>query len=98
MGEQDNHPRIPKLTDNQFAPEIFVEEAVGFFIHNGNVSITFCTPRVDHSIEPASSYRLVNLRIIMPASGARGLAAGLYDFLQRRGLDPIPRPAEAPVQ
>ena len=48
MGEQDNHPRIPKLTDNQFAPEIFVEEAVGFFIHNGNVSITFCTPRVDH--------------------------------------------------
>ena len=98
MREQDNPPRIPKLSDNQFAPEVFVEEAVGFFLHHGNISITFCAPRVDHSAEPASSYRVVNLRIIMPVSRAQGLAAGLYEFLQKRGLDPVPKPAPTQVQ
>jgi hypothetical protein len=38
-------PDLPPLVDNPLAPEFFADEATGFFIHQGNLSITFSSAR-----------------------------------------------------
>jgi hypothetical protein len=50
--ENTEQPTPPKLIDNPFAPEFFADEATGFFVHQGNVSITFSAARVDHRANP----------------------------------------------
>jgi len=45
-------PSLPPLIDNPLAPEFFADEATGFFIHQGNLSITFSSARVDHRSDP----------------------------------------------
>jgi hypothetical protein len=32
-------------------------------------------------------------RLVMPVTGAQGLAVGLYDYLKKQNLDPMPPPA-----
>src|ERR1700757_4943442 len=86
----DPPPGIPPLVDNPFAPEVFADEAAGFFLHNGNLSITFSSARVDHRSDPGPVSRVVVGRLVLPASGAVGLAVGLYDFLKQVGIDPAP--------
>ena len=46
-----NGPSLPPL----IAPEFFADEATGFFIHQGNLSITFSSARVDIALTPARS-------------------------------------------
>jgi len=43
---------------------------------------------------PGAPRRVVVARLVMPAVGAQGLAAGLYDFLKKGGFDPMPAPAD----
>ncbi len=88
----------PVLVDNPQAPEMFAAEAVGFFLLNGVVMITFATAHVDHTGGAIPLSRVVNARMVMPIVGAQALAAGLYDFLKTRGLDPVPKKAEDVVQ
>jgi len=66
------------------APEFFADEATGFFLHQGTVSITFSSARVDHRSDPGPVSRVVVGRVVVPA----GLAVGLYDFLKKMGIDP----------
>lgn len=68
--------------DDPRAPETYAAEAVGFFIHAGNVHITFASPRVNHDGNPGAVNRVVTQRIVMPVSGAHGLVEGLYAFLK----------------
>lgn len=42
-----------KFIDNPNAPEIFASAATGFFVADGNVSITFKSARADHTESPA---------------------------------------------
>ena len=84
--------------DNPHAPAVFATEPAGVYLHAGNVHITFAAERVDHSTTPGPVNRVVIARLVMPVSGAQGLAAGLYDFLKKHGLDPVPKPDTAPVQ
>lgn len=86
------------LIDNPLAPEVFADEAVGFFIHNGNVSITLASARVNHAKSPGPIGRVVSARLVLPLVGAQALAAGLYDFLQKIKADPVPRDATQTVQ
>ncbi len=86
------------LFDNPHAPEVFADEAVGFFIHNGNVSITVASARVDHTKNPGPISRVVTGRLVMPLAGAQALAAGLYDFLKKLNADPVPRGESQTVQ
>ena len=87
MAKQDAPPPVPFI-DNPHAPEVFAAEAVGFFVHAGNVSITFASPRVNHETSPGPVNRVVMARVVMPAIGAQALAIGLFDFLKKQGLDP----------
>jgi len=78
----------PAYIDNQHAPEVFAEDAVGFLIMNGNVHITVSAPRSNYGVTPPVINRVVIGRLVMPLNGAQGLAVGLYDFLKSRGFDP----------
>jgi|HubBroStandDraft_6_1064221.scaffolds.fasta_scaffold1206269_2 hypothetical protein len=46
-------PSLPPLLDNPFANEFFADEATGFYVHQGNISITFSSARVDLDPTPA---------------------------------------------
>jgi hypothetical protein len=89
-------PPPPRFVDNPLAPDVFAEEAVGFFLLNGNVHITFATPRPNH--DPQGAPHPINMvvigRLIIPVPGAQALAAGLYDFLKQRGFDPAHKPTD----
>jgi len=71
-------PNLPPLIDNPLAPEFFADEATGFFVHQGNLSITFSSARVDHRSDPGP---------VSPVAAAAGLAVGLYDFLKKMGIE-----------
>ncbi len=76
-----------QFLDNPNAPEIFASAATGFFVSNGNISITFESARADHSESPGPVYRSVVGRVVIPAAAAQGLAVGLFDFLEKQGFD-----------
>jgi hypothetical protein len=83
------NPQVPvSFVDNPMAPDVYADEAVGFFVRNGVISITFASGRVDHSTTPGPISRVVIGRLVIPIEGAQGLAVGLYDFLAQRGLTP----------
>lgn len=85
------------VQDNPFAPEVFATGAPSFWIYQGNVHITLESAR---TAEPGSNTvnRVACARIVMPIVGAQELAAGLYDFLKKNGHDPVPVPADKPLQ
>ena len=81
----DNNPKI-EFTDNPLAPEIYASGATGFFVSNGTITITLESIRADHGEKPGPLKRVVVGRLTMPASGAQGLAIGLFDFLEKQGF------------
>lgn len=94
MASAPKPPRLT-LTDDPRAAETFADEAIGFFHHGGAVSITFAALRCDHSRSPGTLNSVVVSRMVMPVRGAQSLAAGLFDFLKRRGLHSS-EPVKAP--
>ena len=80
------------FVENLSAPELFASEASSFSIDSGVVSITFASHRYDNSVTPAMLNKVVVGRVVLPPIAARNLAASLYDFLAKNGMDPIPRP------
>lgn len=49
-------PAVPvTFVGSPHAPDVFADEAVGFFVRSGVISITFASSRVDHSKTPAPS-------------------------------------------
>jgi hypothetical protein len=82
------------LVENLSAPELFASEAYFLSTSPGVVTITLTSFRFDISTEPAVQKRVVIGRLVMPISGAQGLAVGLYDFLKKHGLDPAPPPTD----
>ncbi len=90
--------QVALLIDNPFAPEVFCAEAIGFLNHGGNIHITMVSPKPDHSKSPTQINKVVIARLVMPVAGAQALAAGLYNFLQTQGLDPVPMPEKSKLQ
>jgi hypothetical protein len=84
----------PHLVEDLFAPELFATEASSFSIDSGVVSITLASHRYDHSETPPELKSVVIGRVVLPPAGARKLAAALYDFLAKNGMEPVPRPTE----
>jgi|SRR5690348_3852946 hypothetical protein len=78
----------PTIMDDPRAPEVFAEGALGFFLKDGNVHVTFSAARIDHRTSPGQVNRVVIGRIVMPIAGACGLAVGLYDFMKKHGAIP----------
>lgn len=73
--------------DNPHAPDVFAANATGFFNLQGTIMITLETPHVNHETTPGPVNRVVVGRLVMPASGAYALAAGLFNFLKEQGFD-----------
>ena len=85
--------KLPHVED-LFAPELFATEASSFSINSGVVSITLTSHRHDYTDTPATLKSVVVGRVVLPPGGAKKLAASLYDFLAKNGMEPIPRPKE----
>jgi hypothetical protein len=96
--EKKGKQAVIKFIDNPHAPVVFAEEAVGFFMLNGNLHITLASPRVDHTQEPGPINKVVMARLVMPIGNAHALAIGIYDFLKKRGIDPSAPPDSEKVQ
>ncbi|MEY4708589.1 MAG: hypothetical protein RJB58_2312 [Pseudomonadota bacterium] len=81
-------PKAPEIlfVDNVTAPDIYATGATGFFVSNGAISITLESIRASHSEPPGPLSRVVVGRLVMPISGAQGLAIGLFDFLEKQGF------------
>ncbi len=82
-----------ETVENLHAPELFVSEASYFSAGSGTVTITFSSYRFDNSVTPGEQKRVIVGRLVMPVTGAQGLAVGLYDYLKKQNLDPMPPPA-----
>ncbi len=87
-----------EFIDDPHAPEIFASGVSGFFVNSGNISITFESARVNHIATPGPINRVVIGRLVMSIAGAQNLALGLYDFLKKQGLDPVPVPEKDKLQ
>jgi hypothetical protein len=81
---------IPEFIDDLRSPEIFASDASGFFISEGVVRFTFESVRASHKDNPDPPARVVIARVAMPVPGAQRLLIGLYDFLRKNKLDPVP--------
>ena len=81
-------PKAPEIifVDNQMVPEVYSSGATGFFVSNGNISITLESIRASHSEPQGPLERVVVSRLVMPIAGAQGLAIGLFDFLEKQGF------------
>lgn len=86
---EQSKPSVTFL-DNPHAPEVFASGMTGMFLNDGVVTVTFESARINHITSPGPVNRVVVGRLTMPIAGVQGLALGLYDFLKKRGLDPIP--------
>jgi hypothetical protein len=86
-----------QTVENLFAPEMFATEASFFSSAAGMVTVTLSSYRFDNSTTPATQKRVIVGRLVMPVTGAQGLAAGLYDFLKKQNFDPMPPPSD-PLQ
>jgi hypothetical protein len=92
MADDAEPPTLPvTFIDNPHAPEVFASRVAGFFNFEGNIVIAFESARVDHSQTPGPVNRVVIARLVMPASGAHGLAVGLFDFMRQQGFE-LPAP------
>ena len=89
MKQQTSSQQLP-FVDDPTAKEIYATEAFGFYMHAGNIHITFTTPRADYATSPGSVGRKVAGRIVMPSSGAQSLAVGLFNYLKKMGIEPTP--------
>ena len=69
-------------------PDVFADEAVAFDIINGTLRIAFGTITRTEPVPPSNASVAVIGRLIMPIESAQRLCLGLYDFLQKQGLDP----------
>jgi hypothetical protein len=73
--------RLP-LIDNPTAPNLFADEAVGFFVVNNTMRITFAAARVDHTTNPGTQSRVVTGRLVMPIAAAENLHSLLSTLLE----------------
>jgi hypothetical protein len=76
------------FVDSPHAPEIYASSCTGFLINNGNISLTFESPRGDHSTGAVQINRVVVARVVLPIAGAQALALSLHDYLTQQGFSP----------
>jgi hypothetical protein len=62
----DITPATPTVSflDNPHAPDVFADNATGFFNLNGNIRITFESVRVNHVTSPGPMTRVVIGRLV----------------------------------
>jgi len=94
-------PSIPEdkpipIIDSPLAPDVFADDAIGVFLNNGNVHITFTSRRCDYTQTPSFFTNVVIGRLVMPFFGAEGMVKFLADFVERMKKQAASPPLEAP--
>jgi hypothetical protein len=69
--------------DNPHSPDVFADNASGFFNFNGNIRITFDSLRVNHISSPGPITRVAIGRLVMPLAAAEAMARGLLGFINQ---------------
>ena len=82
----DITPGTPSVSflDKPHAPDVFADNATGFFNLNGNIRITLESVRVDHSSAPGPVRRVAIGRLVMPLAAAEAMAKNILDFINRQ--------------
>lgn len=75
-----------------FSPDVLADEALGFEFVNDTVRITFATAKMIDGAPPSDMQLVVVGRLILGAQGAKNLAVGLFDFLEKQGHNPSQKP------
>lgn len=75
-----------QIVDDPSAPMVYVEGCIGGGGSGPNLMLTFAARAVDHSGPEPRPYLLTNLRMMIPAEGAKGLA----DFINGILTPPAP--------
>jgi hypothetical protein len=73
---------------NEFTPDFFVDEALGFESINGTVRITMGVVKMIEPCPPSPVQMVAIGRLIIGVEGAQRLALGLFDYLKSQGHDP----------
>lgn len=85
----DDKPKAQiEFIDNPHAPDLFVTDATGFFIMNGNIFITLEKFKVGYGAHHGQVSRVVTGRIVMPISDVKRVVQSLNEFLARNGHPP----------
>ena len=69
--------------------EIYADGPLGANFVNGNFHFVFTTIRTDHTSDPATQYRQVTSRLILPLAGVLDLQAHIMQMmttLQQQGI------------
>jgi hypothetical protein len=82
MANETEETPVP-LIDNIGAPDVFADRVVGAFLTNGNVHMTFCSRRLDHTKTPGTFSDLVIGRLVMPFAATENMIEFLEDFVAR---------------
>jgi hypothetical protein len=75
--------RTTPIVDDNLAPEVFADGAVGVFSTNGNAHITFFSRRCDHSQTPGVVKDIVVGRLIMPAAAMEHMVEFLGQWIEQ---------------
>jgi hypothetical protein len=87
--EHDEDLTALPIVDDPTVKDVFAEFCTGLNFVHGNLHMTFASVTADHSVDQASSKRIVSARIVMPIIGAielRDLLTHLIDALTEQGV------------
>jgi len=73
----------PPLVDDATVREIYADSLVGIVFNNGNINMTFAALRADHAKTPATNFRQVTGRLVLPVSTAGELHAYLSEIIKQ---------------
>ena len=88
MSQVVSMPPPPVRNDDKIL-EAYVDGTWGINYVNGNMHFTFVTIRTDHTADPASQYRQVTTRLVMPLAAVIDLQnniSNIMSLLQQQGI------------
>ena len=81
---QSPHAAQPApLVEDATIREIYADSLVGIVFNHGNINMTFAALRADHSKTPATNFRQVTGRLVVPVSTAGELHAYLSEVIKQ---------------
>ena len=85
----------PPLVEDPAIREIYADSLVGIVFNHGNINMTFAALRADHSKTPATNFRQVTSRLVLPVSTAGELHAYLSEIIKQLEAQGLVKTASA---
>ncbi len=71
------------LVEDASIREIYADSLVGIVFNHGNINMTFASLRADHAKTPATNFRQVTARLVLPVTTAGELHAYLTEIINQ---------------